>query len=358
MSLDIFLKNYNKDYLKFYWRSLCGRSLPFYSLIFQVTNTCNSKCVMCFNWKNLNKNSRQELNLEEINKFASHLGNLHTITLGGGEPFLRNDLTEIVKCFSAHNHLTVVAIPTNCLLPDKILAGTKSILNNFEGIVKIGLSLDGLYQDHDDIRGVSGNFGKFLETYQGLATLKKTYPKLKLRICTTVFNQNADKIIEVLDYVEKNLPAADFHGLELLKGDYNQSKVSEINPEKLVDIIDVMRRGNADKKASAKRAVNLMYYQLSADILKHQRQTIPCRIAAFYPVVDATGNVYPCENRKTVGNLRDFDYDLVKIWQSDPAKQARASIKNKECYCTHSCYQNANIFLSPKMIVKIIRNKY
>lgn len=358
MNLNNFLKSYNKDYLKFYLRSLCGRSLPFYSLIFQVTNVCNSHCITCFNWKNLNKDSHRELSLKEINRFTSNLGNLHTVMLGGGEPFLRNDLLEIVKCFSANNNLAVVAIPTNCLQADKILLGTKAILDNFKGTVKIGLSLDGLSQDHDYIRGVSGNFDKFIETYQGLAELKKTYPKLKLRICTTVFNQNANKIIGILNYVKENLPAIDFHGLELLKGDYNQNKVSEISQEELANIINKIQDENNDKKNFAKKIINLMYYKLSSDILKNKKQIIPCRISAFYPVIDAIGNVYPCENRKAVGNLRDFDYDLIKVWQSDKAKQARASIKNKECYCTHSCYQNANMFLSPKMMIKMIKNKY
>ena len=57
-------------------------------------------------------------------------------------------------------------------------------------------------------------------------------------------------------------------------------------------------------------------------------------------------------------NVVDFNGDLIKIWQSKKAKQERKSIRKKECYCAHSCYQIPNIYLSPKMIFKIILCKY
>lgn len=348
---------YNKNYLKFYLRSLLGRSTPFYSLIFQITNVCNSRCITCFNWRNLNKDKDRELTLEEIKKFTSGLGQLHTVTLGGGEPFLRKDIVEIIKYFETNNKLKVVAIPTNCLLPDIILNQIEKILNNFSGSVKIGLSLDGLFQDHDNIRGVKGNFDNFLKTYNGLAKLKNKYPKLKLRICTTVFGKNTDKIIELLRYVRQNLLAIDFHGLELLKGDYDKNKVGGVDLSKFINIINEIKELNKDSINFSKKIVNPIYYELAVDILKNKKQIIPCRISSFFPVVDAIGNVYPCENRKTIGNLRDYNYDLGKVWQSDEAKTSRKEIKNKECYCAHSCYQ-ANMLLSPKMIIKMIRGKY
>lgn len=353
------LDNYDKTYIKFYLRSLLGRSYPFYSLIFQVTNICDSRCITCFNWKVLNKDIDKELTLVEIDKFTKNLGNLRTVTIGGGEPFLRNDLPEIVECFVKNNNLSMVAIPTNCLSVDKIINGTERILNIFKGRVKIGLSLDGIDQDHDEIRGVKGNFKNFLETYSRLSKLKKKYPNLRLRICTTVFNLNVDKIINLAKYIKENMPEIDFYGgLELLRGEYNQSKVKEIKPSQFIPVVDEIEKEFKDDKNFYKRVVSSIYHRLILDILKKKKQIIPCRIAPFYPVVDALGNVYPCENRDKIGNLRDFNGDLTKVWQSEKAKQERKSIKRKECHCTHSCYQIPNIYLSPKMIFKIILGKY
>jgi radical SAM protein with 4Fe4S-binding SPASM domain len=188
--------------------------------------------------------------------------------------------------------------------------------------------------------------------------LKKQYSKLRLRLCITVFDLNVDKIIDLLKYVEKELPMINSYGLELLRGDYNQEKVKEASIEKISQVFETIEKRDKNDKDFNKRIIKSIYHELLLDILKKKKQIIPCRISAFLPVVDARGNVYPCENREKIGNLRDFDYNLVKIWQSKKAKKTRKSIRKKECYCVHSCYQNPNIYLSPKMILKIIKGKY
>ncbi len=356
-ALASFYKN-NPEYINFYFRSLFGRSQPFYHLIFQITNICNSKCVMCFNWKILNKDVDKELTLEEVEKFTRNLGNLDTVTIGGGEPFLRDDLPEIVDCLKRNNKVKTVAIPTNSLSVNRVLGSVEKMLNNFDGRLKIGLSLDGIGKDHDKIRGIEGNFEKVMEVYHGLAKFKEKYPNLRLRICSVIMNLNVNKITQMIKYVKEEMPAINYHGFDLLKGDYNQEKVGEISSNEFLKIIELWENENKDDRNFQKRVVNPIYQRLLLDILKEKKQLIPCRISNFCPVVDALGNVYPCEDRKKISNLRDFDYDLKKIWQSKQADQTRESIKNKECHCTHSAYQIPNFYLNPKMIWKIIRGKY
>jgi len=352
-----FYKN-NPDFLKLFLRSLFGRSKPFYDLIFQITNICNSRCITCFNWKILNRDIDKELILEEIDRFTKKIGHLNTAGIGGGEPFLRDDLVEIVDCLDRNNNLSVVGIPSNCLSVDRTLSKTEEILKRFRGRVKIGLSLDGIGEMHDRVRGIKGNFEKFLKVYQGMAELKKKYPKLRLRVCSVILNVNINQIPEMIRYVKENLPAIDYHGLELLKGDYDQGKVKEVKPEEFLKIIKIIEKESKDQKNFYNRVISPIIQRLFLDILKSKKQLIPCRVSAFYPVIDALGNVYPCENREIIGNLRDFDYDLNKIWQSPKAKEIRKLIKRKECYCTHSAYQVPNVYLSPKMVWKIIKGKY
>ena len=354
-----FYKN-NPEYIKFWARSLFHMSKPFYSLIFQVTNICNSRCITCFNWKILNKDTDKELTLEEVEKFTKKMNKLDTVTIGGGEPFLRKDLPKIVDCFNRNNNLKTIAIPTNCLSVDRILYSTEQILRQFNGRVKIGLSIDGIGQDHDKIRGVEGNFEKVLQTYNGLAKLKKRYSKLGLRLCATVFNMNIDKMIGLIECIQKNMPEIDFYGgIEFLRGDYNKNNVKEIRPEEFLPILDKIEKNAVNQNNFYRKTVSPIYYHLVLDILKRKKQIIPCRISPFYPVIDAYGNVYPCESREDkMGNLKDFNYDLNKIWQTEKARKLRKSIRNKECNCTHSAYQIPNIYLSSKMIWKIFRGKY
>jgi MoaA/NifB/PqqE/SkfB family radical SAM enzyme len=159
-------------------------------------------------------------------------------------------------------------------------------------------------------------------------------------------------------YVKEKLGYVDFLGLELLRGDYNKDNVSAIKPEQFLKIIEFIEDQNRNEKNIYKRLISPFYYRLCLDILKEKKQVIDCKISAFYPVIDAWGNVYPCENREKIANLRDYDYNLASVWQTEKAKLIRKSVKKKECFCTHSCYQIPNIYLSPKMIIKIIKGKY
>ena len=61
-----------------------------------VTSVCNARCAHCFYPINAGKN---ELTLDEIGRFADTLPPIRLLLIGGGEPFLRRDLPEIVKIY-------------------------------------------------------------------------------------------------------------------------------------------------------------------------------------------------------------------------------------------------------------------
>ena len=60
-------------------------------------------------------------------------------------------------------------------------------------------------------------------------------------------------------------------------------------------------------------------------------------------VLDARGEVRMCELREAVGNVRDTGYDFAKLWFSEGADAQRASIRAKECHCTHSCFMSSSL---------------
>ena len=67
-----------------------------------ITEQCNSRCKICSIWRE-GVNSRSELSLEDIKKLLDSkcLGDIGCIDISGGEPFLRQDLVEIVKLVSS-----------------------------------------------------------------------------------------------------------------------------------------------------------------------------------------------------------------------------------------------------------------
>jgi len=338
-------------------RYLFNISSPFYNVIFQITNKCNSRCLMCFNWQHLNRNIDKELTIEEIDKFTKKLGRLKSVGLGGGEPSLIPDLPEIVSLFVKNNKVSDVSIAFNSLLPNLIEQQVEAIFKKSPGLnLKVGLSLDGVGEVHDKVRGMQGNFEKFLQTYKKLEDLETKYPQLRIRICTTVLNQNINNMMELIKYVKENLKVT-FHGLELVRGSVPQADTKNLDIDKYEEIIRSIEKSEENNDNIYKRIINPLYQKMCVYLLKNKKQVVPCRMSNFTPVIDAQGNVYICEGRGKIGSLRESDYNLKKIWKTSQAKEERKKIKQEKCFCTHSVYQIPNIYMSPKMLLKIIFSK-
>jgi MoaA/NifB/PqqE/SkfB family radical SAM enzyme len=76
---------------------LLGR--PFYAYC-RVTRRCNLECMMCSVWKKAN--IEEEMTLPQIAEVADTLRRVRVpnVVITGGDPFLREDLPEIVRIFS------------------------------------------------------------------------------------------------------------------------------------------------------------------------------------------------------------------------------------------------------------------
>ncbi|MGC9132745.1 MAG: radical SAM protein, partial [Candidatus Micrarchaeia archaeon] len=149
-------------------------SLP-YKLNFAITYKCNSRCLTCNIWK---IHPHDELTLNEIKEFAKKNDWFKWIGLTGGEPFLREDISQIAEVFSKYSKgLYILTIPTNALCNgDFIEEKIKEILELKIPRVVITISLDGYEKLHDRIRGVKGNYQKAINLYKRLKRLKQSYP--------------------------------------------------------------------------------------------------------------------------------------------------------------------------------------
>lgn len=331
---------------KFYFYHLLRRSEPLYGLIFQVTNKCNSRCLMCFNWQIINTET-EELSLVEIEKLVQSIGAMPTLTLGGGEPFLRADLPEICEIFYRLAGTRKFSIPTNCLLPDLIESQSWKILNALPIKLKIVLSLDGIGEVHDNIRGIKGNFDRFLETYGKLVEISKNNDCLQVSVNTTISDKNIDNAKAVIEFIDQH-PNIRYHTLEVIRGSFDKNKILPLDLEQYGKLFEqTLMTSQTLARDPSHKLFYAYYHKLAQKIMKQQRQVMPCRSASFFPVIDAWGNAYLCEMLPTIGNLRDNDYDLKKIMRSPLAVKQRQDIRNKKCWCTHYCYQLPNIMMSP-----------
>ena len=103
-------------------------------LIFFITDRCNARCGHCFYRYAIDgSDGRDALDLDQIERIARSLtAPLHSLVLTGGEPFLRSDLSEICDLFARINRAEQIVLPTNGLLPDRIVAQVREIYGRLE----------------------------------------------------------------------------------------------------------------------------------------------------------------------------------------------------------------------------------
>jgi len=327
-------------------------------LIIFITDRCNARCVHCFNWRALNQGD-DGLKLGELQRLSGELGQLLTLGISGGEPFLRQDIATIYSLFSDNNRLREIDIPTNGLLPEHVYAQVQDMLTqNDSPFIAISLSLEGLAALHDRIRDVPGNFASVQETYHALVALKNEYPHrpLLIKVATTLCNWNIRQIPDLIAWVQREMPAVDFHNFEIMRGEPMDVQIGPPTVDDLEwvkpyifqtwDKYAFYGRRNPVQSWLALR-IKRFVFTMYIEILRQKKQLIPCYAARTSAVVDAKGNVYFCELRESIGNLREAS--LQDLWHSEQAECIRASIERGDCYCVHSCFQQKSVFLNPRL---------
>ncbi len=157
-----------------------------------ITRKCNLNCRHCFT--DSGNTDKNELSTEELFKLVDQMRDAGSffITIGGGEPLMRQDLFEIIKY--ARNNFIAVSLVTNGLLIDEKTAKNLGALN----LNTITVSLDGLEKNHDYIRG-KGNFEKAVN---GLKTLKKHCRTAKIATRVALNRLNIGEYGELIKIAE------------------------------------------------------------------------------------------------------------------------------------------------------------
>lgn len=327
-------------------------------LTFFLTRRCNAQCPFCFYLKTDAHSTHQnpELSLNAIERISGSMGTLLWLAFSGGEIYLREDLVEISRIFYRNNTPAIMLFPTNGLLPELIKDRTEQILKQCpNSIIAVKLSLDGLYQEHDRLRNTPGSFDKTLATYDLLKSLPAIYPNFELGINTVFCSENQDNMDEIIDFVI-TMEHIKTHTISLIRGNLADRSFQNIDYRKYYHAIERLENNLKAhlssiyrfKGAKIKAAQDILQRRLINRTLIEQQRLVPCYAGRLNLVLSENGNVYPCEIlTETFGNVRDFDYDMGKVIQSDHAKKIIRSIMNRECYCSHECYFMTNILFNP-----------
>lgn len=340
---------------------------PLDNLYLFITMRCNAKCDHCFCWQDLNIGI-PELTLEQVTRLAETVPRHRCLVLTGGEPSLRRDLLDVLCAFAERDKVELLRVNTNALMPERLveLAHEFKRRHPHTGL-DFQLSLDGLEETHDRIRGVPGNFRKVIETARKLWPLRAQYPSLAVSFLTVVTNLNYKELVALNDHLREHVGPDVYQGFEVMR-DVNRTawnvpeEIREANVapknmdlppvedfELIAEALETIRR-RSPWHVDAFRLHNLAQLEM----IRTGREQYPCVVAgSAVGVIYCNGDVAHCEFTKPFANLAEFGFDFDALWHSDAANHRRTQIR--QCHCTHGCYLGKSVEYSWKGLGRMLR---
>lgn len=327
-----------------------------YKLNLAVTFQCASRCRTCNIWRKYRDNhelEKDELTLLEIDAIFKNLPSTMTwISLTGGDPFLRDDLSQIIRS-AAKNipSLQIISIPSNGLLKERIISVIEDVMDYNLPNIFITFSLDGPSGVHDKIRGVKNAFGKAWDTYTEVKKLTAKNKRFHVGFETTLSKWNIDYLDSFLSKLVNNGHSTTLtvaHNAYL----YDNKDSVEISPHHHIsqtsEIIEILSKQLSF--THPKELIEKLYLRnIPAYLGNKYKQVIPCVALKASIAVNAYGDVTPCFMwDKKIGNVRDCGYDLMELWKSDEARRAMLLIKENKCAnCWTPCEAYQSIIWHP-----------
>lgn len=276
---------------------------------------------MCDIWNNPTEKSK-EIKAADL----KILPKVNFVNITGGEPFIREDLDEIVEVLFTKSKRVVIS--TSGWFEDRVIELAKKFPN-----IGIRISIEGLSQKNDELRGRNGGFDKGLRT---LLTLKDMGLK-DIGFGITVSNNNSADMLSLYQ-LSKNLgmefATAAFHNSYYFhKYDNVITNKDEVtgNFEKLIAL--------QLKETHPKSWFRAFFNNGLINYIEGNRRMLPCEAGMVNFFVEPYGDVYPCNGleerywKESMGNIFEVD-SFSEIWESEQAQKVRELVRT----CPKNCW--------------------
>jgi len=323
---------------------------------YSITSKCDSKCKTCNIWK---QKSSDDLTKEEWKKIIRNIGNApFWITITGGNQFLRKDLSEIVGYILKYNKPKIINFPVSGTLPKLVVEQIKKILIEIKWKrVKLilNMSIDGIDELHNNIRGIKGAFKNTIKTFKELKKLQKRYHNLIIGTYTIISKYNAKDINKIMAFITNDLKP-DNQGIEIAEKSKELFNIKEnFVPSKDISIKVVNKyikyiSNSKNPPLKLKNFFRKKYYVTVKKTLLRNKEIIPCFAGIASIQISPSGKVWQCCTKADImGNLRKENYDFRKIFFGKKADKIRRKIKREHCFCIHSNPHYTNILSSLRL---------
>lgn len=310
-----------------------------------VTYRCPMRCKMCDIWNNPTK-PEEEFKPELLKK----LPKMRSVNITGGEPFVREDIEEIVKILLTKTDRIVFS--TSGYFSDKIIALAKKYPQ-----IGYRISIEGLSCKNDELRGRAGGFDKGLRT---LLELRRLGIK-DIGFGITVSNNNSADMLDLYE-LNRNLK------MQFATASFHNSFYFHKYDNKVTNIDEVC--GNFDEliqrlmKENSPKSWFRAFFNLGLiNYIKGGRRMLPCEAGSENFFIDPYGNVLPCNGMEkscwfdTMGNLNNVE-TFEEIWHSEQAK----AVREKVAHCPKNCWMIGSVSpvmkkYMPNILPWIVKNK-
>ena len=297
-----------------------------------VTYRCNARCNMCNRFKCPSKPD-EELSIETIKK----LPQMYFTNITGGEPFIRTDLKEVVR--ELYKKSDRIVISTNGFFTDRIVDLCKEFPN-----IGIRISIEGLEETNNKIRGLEDGFRKGYETLKKLVEMGMK----DVGFGMTVQDANAKDVVplyKLSNEMNMEFATATLHNSFYFVEAKNIIKDRPMVAQEFENLINELLKSNSPKKWF--RAyfnhglINYMY---------GQERLLPCDMAFDTFFIDPYGDVMPCngtKDKEVMGNLNEMSWN--ELWNSSKAESVRKKVRK----CDRNCWMIGSA--SPAMKKYIVK---
>ena len=300
-------------------------------LYLSITNACNLHCRHCF--RSAGNAFRGELTTDEYEKIlVSAEKEVHSkqISITGGEPFMRSDLFDILD-ITKHLDLSVDLSTNGLLLSEMII----NKLEDYDNIFYTQISVDGIHKDtYEFIRGKD----TFHTLIHNLEILKQSefLSQIDLMMIFLVTPKNYMEIVELPEFA--------------LKYGFDKIAIGEILPFgngafdfEEMDTSSLMQQIYHNINIARQKKIVTVIDQFHFGFLYTGMSPTPCtakqgKVLAIEP----NGEVLFCpyDVNVSVGNIRDFNYDIRVAYEKAMEMGRSLSELNtglKECQYYDSC---------------------
>lgn len=282
-----------------------------------VTYRCNARCNMCSVWQHPTKPD-EEISSDVMRK----LPDMFFCNVTGGEPFIRQDLPEIIEILRKKSHRIVIS--TNGYFTERIVALCKKNPD-----IGIRISIEGQERSNDMIRGIPQGFQK---AWQTLLALREMGLK-DIGFAMTVQDQNVKDLVPLYKQVAEmgyEFATAVVHNSHYFhKWDNTISNKGSAIAE-FKNLITLLL---GSKKAKDWFRAYFNYGLIN--YINGERRLLPCEMGKDGFFLDPWGDVLVCngmDEKQPIGNLKKTEWD--DIWDGEKAKMVRDAVRK----CAKNCW--------------------